>query len=90
MRFLAVTLLLPTQLPDHPSNLRLRTANRSGRMGGMNALDGRMVVVPAAAVDDLAELARLGADRLEQLDPALSSSLRGSAAQVRANAVLEP
>lgn len=59
-------------------------------MGGMNALDGRMVVVPAAAVDDLAELARLAADRLEQLDPALSGSLRGSAAQVRANTVLEP
>jgi len=59
-------------------------------MGGMNALDGRMVVVPASVVDDLTELSRLAADRLEVLDPALAGSLRGSAAQVRLTVVHEP
>ncbi len=59
-------------------------------MGGMNALDGRMVVVPASVVDDLTELSRLAADRLEHLDPALAGSLRGSAAQVRLTVVHEP
>lgn len=53
-------------------------------------LSHRQVVVPAQALDDLAELARLAADRLDAQDQSLALSLRGAAAQARAQAVLEP
>lgn len=49
----------------------------------------RLVVVPTAALDDLLELARLAADRMEPTD-ALAVHLRGAAAQVATSAVREP
>lgn len=55
----------------------------------MNATDGRLVVVPAARLDDLLELARLAADRLPEHD-ALTTALAGAAAQVRSDSILEP
>ena len=59
-------------------------------MTGMNSLAARHVVVNAADLDDLTELARLASDRIEALDPALAASLRAVSAEVRARAVLEP
>lgn len=53
-------------------------------------LADRCVAIPARDLDDLAELARLASDRLVGLDPSLAASLRGSAAQARSVAVLEP
>lgn len=53
-------------------------------------LADRCVAIPVRDLDDLAELARIASDRLEGLDPSLAVSLRGSAAQARAVAVLEP
>ena len=55
----------------------------------MNALDGRLVVVPADKLDDLCELARLAVDRLPAPDP-LTSALRGAIAEVRLSQVVEP
>jgi hypothetical protein len=55
----------------------------------MNALDGRLVLVNARVLDDLLEMARLASERLPETDP-LASSLRGSVAQVRLGAVMEP
>lgn len=54
----------------------------------MNALQGRMVVVPAEALDDLLELTRIASDRLP--DDQLSRSLRAAQAQIRVAAVVEP
>jgi hypothetical protein len=48
-----------------------------------------LVLVPARRLDDLLELARLAAERLGDSDP-IASALRGSAAQVRSDAILEP
>lgn len=49
----------------------------------------RLVVVPAALLDDLLELARLAVDRLDRDDP-LRSALAGSVGAVRTTATLEP
>jgi hypothetical protein len=49
----------------------------------------RLVLVPATALDDLLELARLASDRLPEQDP-LVLPLRGSIGQVRSTALPEP
>lgn len=67
---------------------RLHPAWGVTKVKAMNALQGRMVVVPAEALDDLLELTRLATDRLP--DDQLSRSLRASAAQIRIAAVVEP
>jgi hypothetical protein len=67
---------------------RLHPAWGLTKVRAMNALQGRMVVVPAEALDDLLELTRLATDRLP--DDQLSRSLRASAAQIRVAAVVEP
>lgn len=59
-------------------------------MASMHTNLDRHVVVPAWDLDDLTELARLASERLELLDPSLAMSLRGTAAEVRQRAVLEP
>lgn len=64
--------------------------NRMGKNGCMNTqLADRKVIVNADALDDLAELSRLAADRLAQLDPALAGSLRGAVAETRAHALFD-
>ena len=54
----------------------------------MNALESRLVLVPAGELDDLLELARLASERMGS-DP-VGDALRGSAAAVRMSALLEP
>jgi len=54
----------------------------------MNALDGRLVLVPADQLDDLLELARIATDRLP--DDQLSRSLRAAIGQVRLSQLVEP
>lgn len=49
----------------------------------------RLVLVPAAQLDDLLELARLAADRLPDPDP-LRTALTGSISAVRQVATIEP
>lgn len=68
---------------------RLRTANRCAILSSVSISTDRLVLVPAAQLDDLLELARLLAERLPETD-SLASALRGSTAQVRSVAVLEP
>lgn len=58
-------------------------------MSSMYASTDRLVLVPATQLDDLLELARLGADRLPEHDP-LRLSLVGSIGAVRACALPEP
>ena len=70
------------------SQRRLRAANNPCRVGNVNALEARLVLVPAGQLDDLLELARLASERLHG-DP-VGDALRGSAAAVRANALIEP
>jgi hypothetical protein len=67
---------------------RLHPAWGLTKVKAMNALQGRMVVVPAQALDDLLELTRLATDRLP--DDQLSRSMRASAAEIRVVAVVEP
>lgn len=50
----------------------------------------RLVVVSARELDDLLELSRLAADRLEGADGLIAKELRGSAAAVRRDALMEP
>lgn len=67
------------------------TPYATGHTGRMDTqLSHRQVVIPAQVLDDLAELARLASDRLDAQDQSLALSLRGAAAQARAQAVLEP
>lgn len=67
----------------------LHPANGHGMMGGMDTSTARFALVPTRELDDLLELARLAAGRLPDSD-SLGVALRGSAAQVRLVAVLEP
>ena len=53
-----------------------------------SAVRGRLVIVPAEALDDLIELARLAVGRLDQNDP-LTKALNGAAAQVSASMILD-
>lgn len=55
----------------------------------MNSLDGRLVLVKAAPLDDQLELSRMAADALAVLAPALSDALRASTAALRAESILE-
>lgn len=48
----------------------------------------RLVLVPARQLDDLAELARLASNRLD--DPVLADALRGAIAGLTNVAVAEP
>jgi hypothetical protein len=50
---------------------------------------GRLVVIPAAQLDDLLELSRLAADRLDDIDP-LRLALIGAVGAVRLSAIVEP
>lgn len=52
----------------------------------------RLVLVPAARLDDLLELAGLAAQELEVNAPndPLASALRGSIAEIRTHGLLEP
>ena len=52
-------------------------------------MSDRLVVVSAAQLDDLLELARLAVARLDVTDP-LRSALAGSVSAVRIGATLEP
>ena len=54
----------------------------------MNALDGRLVLVPADQLDDLLELARIATERLP--DDQLSKSLKAAVSQVRLSQLVEP
>lgn len=67
---------------------RLRRANIMDRLRSMNALEDRMVLVPAGQLDDLLEVSRLASERLH--GDAVGDALRGSAAAVRASSLLEP
>ena len=67
----------------------LHTANGRGMIDGMYASTDRLVLVPAAQLDDLCELARLAAERLPSSDP-VRSLLGAAAAEVRYGAILEP
>lgn len=49
----------------------------------------RPVLVDAAKIDDLTELARMAAAELERLDPALANALRGALAEVRVSMVVD-
>ena len=53
------------------------------------SMSDRLVVVSAAQLDDLLELARLAVARLDVTDP-LRSALAGSVSAVRIGATLEP
>lgn len=66
----------------------LRVSRGFAKVRVMNALQGRMVVVPADTLDDLLELTRLAAERLP--DDQLAKSLRATASEVRVAAVMEP
>lgn len=55
----------------------------------MSTSTDRLVVVPAALLDDVLELARLAADRLPNPDP-LRAALTGSTAAVRSAIIVEP
>lgn len=68
---------------------RLHPANRYVMMSTVNTSTDRFALVPAGQLDDLLELARLAVDRLPDSDP-LTTALRGSAAQIRSVAVLDP
>lgn len=50
---------------------------------------GRLVIVPAALLDDMLELARLGIERLDITDP-LRPALQGSIAAIRTAGIVEP
>lgn len=67
---------------------RLRCLLNGSKIGSMNALDGRLVLVPADQLDDLLELARIATDRLP--DDQLSRSLRAAIGQVRLSQLVEP
>lgn len=71
------------------AQVRLRTANKCVMMVAVDTSTDRFVLVPHRELDDLLELSRLAAERLPDTDP-LASALRGSRAQVRSIAVLEP
>ena len=53
------------------------------------SMSDRLVVVSAAQLDDLLELARLAVARLDVTDP-LRSALAGSVSAVRIGSTLEP
>lgn len=55
----------------------------------MESMTERLVLVPAAHLDDVLELARLAAERLPPTDP-LALALKGAVAQLRSEAVPEP
>lgn len=55
----------------------------------MNSLDRRPVLVTAGRLDDQLALARMAADALQSLNPALADALRASSAAVRSESVLE-
>lgn len=67
---------------------RLRHLVKTSKMPNMNALDGRLVLVPADQLDDLLELARIATERLP--DDQLSKSLRAAVSQVRLSQLVEP
>lgn len=72
----------------HEFAICLHTLRKMASVQTMNALQGRMVVVPADTLDDLLELTRLAAERLP--DDQLAKSLRATASEVRVAAVMEP
>lgn len=67
---------------------RLRHLLKTSKMPNMNALDGRLVLVPADQLDDLLELARITTERLP--DDQLCRSLRAAISQVRLSQLVEP
>jgi hypothetical protein len=56
----------------------------------MNALEGRLVIVPADGLGDLLELAATASSRVKDTDPALADALTGAAARVRTELLREP
>lgn len=59
-------------------------------MGDMTEdLASRALIVQARSLDDLLELARRAADRLDPSDP-LTHALRGAIAQTKADLVVDP
>lgn len=67
---------------------RLRCIAKTHKIASMNALDGRLVLVPADQLDDLLELSRIATERLP--DDQLSRSLRAAISQVRLSQLVEP
>lgn len=67
---------------------RLRCIAVGSKITSMNALDGRLVLVPADQLDDLLELARIATERLP--DDQLSKSLKAAVGQVRLSQLVEP
>lgn len=87
VRWLMEPLANPQEMPRLEECLH--PANGHGMMEGMDTSTARFALVPTRELDDLLELARLAAGRLPDSD-SLGVALRGSAAQVRLVAVLEP
>ena len=67
---------------------RLRHRDRWSTLPVMNAIEGRLVLVPVDELDDLLELARIAVERLP--DDQLARSLRGAVSQVRLSQLIEP
>ncbi len=57
-----------------------------GKVTDMATSTDTQVLVPTRSLDDMLELARLAAERLRGLDPALASALAGASSQVRYDA----
>lgn len=56
----------------------------------MNALEGRLVIVPADGLGDLLELTASAAGCLAATNPALADALNGASARVRTELLAEP
>lgn len=56
----------------------------------MNALEGRLVIVPADALADLLEVSATAAGRLSATDAALADAITGASARVRTELLREP
>lgn len=70
------------------SNVRKRLA-KGCTVEPMDAIQDRLVLVRAGALDEVLELARLAAERLPQDDP-LTFALKGTIGQIRSGVLIEP